>query len=177
MQFSTKTIVLGVAALLLLATAAITVVLRPKSEPLSINPQYFTGYYSGGFFFPKRYYKVVFDSGADYHWEVDLVRLNDYCPYRVWYRDGTLQEEGEMFVESSGPPSAAEPAPDDHNVRWCNCYRPDGSASSQVRDGTGVQTRWHANGALLWRLELRNYQRVRHELRKADGSLVSEQQY
>jgi hypothetical protein len=154
--------------------AAASIVFWPKTTPLSLNPNIFTGYYWGNDFLGRYFYRVVASEGPYGYWEVDA-KAPGYNSYRGYYADGKLREEGEIKVTYRGLPP--EPQPDNSDVKWANYYRPDGSLGGQVRDGTGEQILWYPDGKLRWKLVVKNFQRVSHEHWAPDGTLISRQSY
>ena len=152
----------------------------PKSQPLSINREFYTGYYRGlGLtddvgFFGKNYFRLVIDDGDSGYWEVDY-RRPGFNPYRGYYPNGMCREEGECFVEING--DVLDPDPDSNNVRSGKYYRPDGTLGSEVVDGTGIQTLWFPDGTKRWELVLRDYRRVRHSIWYENGQLRQTQSY
>ncbi len=162
--------------LLLLGGSSIAwAVFRPKQVPLSLNPAIYTGYYWGNDgFLGRHFYAVVADEGRNGYWEVE-VKGPGWNRYRGYYPDGTLREVGEIHVEYSNYPP--EPHPDEHNVKWGNYYRPDGTIGAQIRDGTGEQVLWYPDGKLRWKLVLRDYKRVMDELWAEDGTLIGRKHY
>jgi hypothetical protein len=150
--------------------------LRPH-VPLSLNPRIFTGYYyywgsdhRGG----RQFYEVVANEGICGHWTVDI-NGPGWSRYRGYYPDGTLREEGKIYVSYGDFPP--EPQPDQHNLRWGKYYRPDGTLGGEIRDGTGEQLLWYPDGKLRWKLVLKDYKRVMYELWLEDGTLLSSKGY
>lgn len=152
----------------------------PKSQPLSLNQSVYTGYYrglgrhDGAGFFGKNFYRLVAEDGPYGYWEVDYSRPG-YNPYRGYYPDGTLREEGECLVEING--GDGDPAPDNNDVRSGRYYRPDEALGSKVVDGTGTQTLWYPDGTLRWELVLEDCERVRHSMWHENGQLRQTQHY
>lgn len=170
-----KPLLLGLVSLLcIIAVVAAFEEVRPKTTGLSANPEYFTGYYWGGNIIGRHYYRVTADEGTYGRWEVAF-RGVGYNPYRGYYADGTLREEGEIRVSLFGLPP--EPVPNTSDVRWGNYYMPDGTLGAQVRDGTGEQKLWYPNGSLRWKLVLRGYRRVMNETWLESGELLSREWY
>ena len=146
-----------------------------KQVPLQMNPDMYTGYYWGDDgYLGRHFFAVRVNEGTYGHWEVDIERPG-WNRYRGFYPDGTLREEGEIDVTYGDAPP--EPQPDQLLVKWGRYYRPDGSLSGEIRDGTGEQVIWYPDGKLRWRLVLRDYKRVMHELWAPDGKLVSKKGY
>ncbi len=153
----------------------------PKSIPHQMSPSDMRLYYRGfGFndgtgIFGKRWYAVTFDPEDDgSHWQFEFIEPG-YNPFKAYYADGTLQQEGECLIEVMGFENG--PYPDWHNLRWAKCYRPDGSLGSEVIDGTGIQTQWMPGGTKTWELELLNYQRTAHTMWYPNGQLHAHQAY
>ncbi|MCA9187661.1 MAG: hypothetical protein KDA99_18660 [Planctomycetales bacterium] len=152
----------------------------PKSQPLSINEEFYTGHYrglgltNGTSFFGKRFFRLVVQDGKCGYWEVDYGEPG-YNAYRGFYPDGVCREEGECFVEING--GIEDPAPDSSNVRWGKYYKPDGTLDSEVVNGTGTQTFWYPNGTKRWELVLRDYARLRHSMWFDNGQLSQTQHY
>jgi hypothetical protein len=153
----------------------------PKSQPLSVNEQYYRGYYRGlGLsdqrgFLGKNFYRVVVQDIDEGYWEV-WFREAGYSPYRGYYPNGTMREEGECLVEFVGF-GGNEPVPDRHAVRWGKYYLPDGRLGSEVKNGSGIQTYWYSDGTECWELELRDFKRRRLMWRKPDGTLFTQEEY
>ncbi len=158
-----------------LSIIAVGVESWPKATPLSLNPNVFVGYYWGGGLLGKHFYRVVANEGLYGHWEVAFRGNPGYYAYRGYYPDGTIREEGEIYVGLSGLP--LEPIPNTSDVKWGNYYTPDGKLGSQVRDGTGEQKFWYPNGKLRWRLVLRDHRMVLDETWLDDGKLFSKERY
>lgn len=159
----------------LCASAVFSVLRKPQHVPLALNPNMYIGCYWGDdWLFGRHFYSVVANEGDYGYWEVQASQ-EGWSPYRGYYPNGVLREEGEIYVTYAGSP--AEPTPDQHNIRWGNYYRPDGMLGATVRDGSGKQMLWYPDGTLRWKLVLTNYNRVRHELWAEDGTLVSEKKY
>jgi antitoxin component YwqK of YwqJK toxin-antitoxin module len=114
----------------------------------------------------KRYYLVTF-SHKDINLEVKYERPGHNC-FKRFYPDGRLAEEGECLVELY---NAGEPIPDESDVLWSKSYKPDGTLGSEVKNGTGTQIYWNANGIKIWELELADFKRVRHSKWYANGQL------
>jgi hypothetical protein len=152
----------------------------PKSQPLSINRSFYTGYYRGlgirddASYLGKQFYRLVVKDGPYGFWEVDYARPG-YNPYRGYYPDGTCREVGECLVEWNG--GSGDPAPDNHDVRSGKYFRPDGTLASEVVNGTGTQTLWYPDGRKRWELVLEKYQRRRHSMWYEGGQLRQTQQY
>ncbi len=158
------------AVIVVLAVAVISAIpviwyLVPKSEPHPMNEEYFTAHYRGfgltndNSIFGKRWYAVTFilpDDGGRYRYEFNR---EGYNPFKGFYPDGTLREEGECYVEVMG--FHDQPFPAHENLKWTKCYRPDGSLGSRVEGGTGTQTIWTPDGTKTWELELKNFKRVK----------------
>ena len=101
-------------------------------------------------------------------WQFEF-RREGYSPFKGYYPDGTLREEGECLVELMG--AHHQPFPDPNDVKWSKCYRPDGSLGSEVVDGTGTQTLWMPDGVKIGELQLRDYQRVKMTTWYPNGEL------
>lgn len=135
-----------------------------------------------GFVFPdgtsifgKQWFAVIWDSKSDgSHWRFEYIK-EKYNPYKAYYSDGTLQQEGECLIEIMGFEDG--PYPDWHDLRWAKCYKPDGSLGSEVIDGTGTQMIWAQDGTKIWELELVNYQRASHTMYYPNGQLHVHQEY
>ncbi len=145
----------------------------PKSHTLSASPL-LVGHYTG-FGIPgmenrilgKRYYLVTFShKGNKLEVEYDGP---GYSRFRRFYPDGTLAEEGKCMVELYDFPP--QPVPDEHDVLWSKCYKPNGTLGSEVKNGTGTQICWNANAIKIWELELADFKRVRHSKWYANGQL------
>lgn len=176
-RFSLKT--------LLLVPAVVSIVLVglwwwPKSQPLSINEAFYTGYYRGfgltddGGVLGKQFFRLVIDDGNHGYWEVDYSQPG-FNPYRGFYPNGVCREEGECFVEING--GALDPAPDSNDVQSGKYYKPNGTLGSEVADGTGKQTLWYLDGTKRWELVLRDHERVRHSMWYQNGQLRQTQNY
>jgi hypothetical protein len=165
-----------IAGLVLILAIATFATFRPKSIPLQSSPNILTGYYRGGWPFPRQFYKVVMNEGPNGYCEFDVSDVG-YRDYRGYYPNGTLKEQGEVRVTISGAGDTAEPFPDRHDVRNGTYYRLDGSVDSTVQDGTGVQCLRNPNGLLTWRLTLQNYRRVHLQVWNDDGSLRLDKHY
>ena len=119
----------------------------------------------------KLYYKAQVSEGNYGFWIVSIrsVGKSSYCPYKGFYPNGQIKEEGQIFVEWG----SGKPFPDRHMVWNGKYYRPDGTLGSTVSQGTGTQTLWYPNGQLWWELELDNCERVRAQQFSVDGKLLS----
>ena len=145
----------------------------PKSHTLAASP-FLVGHYTG-FGIPgiqnrilgKRYYLVTF-SYEDIKLEVKYERPG-YNRFRRFYRDGRLAEEGECMVELY---NAGEPTPDESDVLWSKCYKPDGTLGSDVKNGTGTQIHWNTQCVKISELELADFKRIRHTMWYPDGQLM-----
>lgn len=170
---------------LLLVPAVVSIVLAglwwwPKSQPLSINEDVYTGYYrglglsDGTGFYGKQFFRLVVDDGTNGYWEVDYSQpgYNSYCGF---YPNGTCREVGECFVEING--GDLDPAPDSNDVKSGKYYKPDGTLGSEVADGTGTQTLWYLDGKKRWELVLHDYKRVQHSVWYENGQLRQTQHY
>lgn len=151
----------------------------PKSHTLSGSP-YHKGHYRGfgiqgleNPVFGKHYYRVTF-AYEDTYMQTEY-KGPGYNNFRRRYPDGTLAEEGQCMVELYGSP--LQPIPDEHNVLWSKCYKPDGTLCSEVENGTGTQVHWTPQGVRIWELELVNFQRVRHTMWHRNGQLSNTQTY
>ncbi len=154
--------------------AAAYIVFSPKKTPLSLNPDIFTGYYWGNDFLGRHYYRVVAADEPYGYWKVD-VHGPGYNSYQGYYGNGKLREEGAIKVTFRCLPP--EPQPDNGDVEWANYYRPDGTLGAQIRDGTGEQIFWYPDGTVRWKLVVKNFQPVSHEMWGPDGKLISRKDY
>ena len=80
---------------------------------------------------------------------------------------GALRDPRHVFAQRSKVQVTPEAA----------IFRPDGTLGSMVQNGSGVQTYWYPDGMIRWRLELKDYKRVRHQMWNLSGKLISEQTY
>jgi hypothetical protein len=130
----------------------------PKSCPLQMNVDYFTGCYRGfGMgdqpgFFGKNYFGIRFEGeGAivDSHFlSHDTARFVDR------FADGRVRSEGECRIEWINP---YEPDADFWNaVLNAKYYDPKGNLASEIVDGTGVQTYWTSDGVKVWEHTLKD---------------------
>ncbi|MDZ4782592.1 MAG: hypothetical protein SGJ19_20285 [Planctomycetia bacterium] len=125
----------------------------PKSCPLQMNVDYFTGYYRGfGLgdqpgFFGKNYFAVRFTDTKEIGGVVESRFLShDKARFVDRFVDGRLRAEGECRIEW-----LAEPDPDfSYGVLNAKYYDPQGKLASEIVDGTGVQTYWAINGVKVW---------------------------
>jgi hypothetical protein len=144
----------------------------PKKITMDVHPSY-TGYYRGfGLddsqgFFGKRFAKVLWQESDGYG--ICWTKKDGYNPYKRWYDNGSIRGEGECLVLISG---WKQPMVDWNDLKWANCYRPDGSVGSEVRDGTGIQTIWSEPGVKIWELELKDYKRVQLKQWYPSGALA-----
>lgn len=184
--------------LLLVALAACglaSFIAWPRSMPLSFNKDLYTGYYTGlgltddASPLGRRFYRVHIDDIGFIpcgYMEVDVRGAGQapfrgdyshgaYYPYRGYYPDGTPREVGECRVEFLGLPT--QPYPDHHDIRNGRFYKPDGSLGSVVSDGSGVQIYWYPDGQIRWRLELKDYKRVRCQMWDRNGKLRTDEIY
>ncbi len=153
----------------------------PKSLPHQMSPSDMRLYYRGfGFndgtgIFGRRWYAVTFDPEHDgSHWQFKFID-SGYNPYKAFYSDGSLQQEGKCRIEIMGLEYA--PYPNWSDLEWAKCYRPDGSLGSKIVDGTGTQTQWMQDGTKVWELELVDYERVAHTRWYPNGQLRTHQAY
>ncbi len=166
--------ILALLTFLVIVIVVATWIFWPRHAPLSGNSQH-TGYYWGNDgWLGRHYYRLHCDEGLGLEYEVDF---HDYgwnrC--RGWYPDGSTAFESEINVTKNGRKN--DPNPDLHHVRWGKYFRPDGTLSSEIVDGTGIQTLWHPNGEMRWRLKLQNFKRVTAEQWDASGKRLSDVQY
>ena len=174
---STRTLVILFPVVLVLGL--FTWWLWPKSHTLSCSPYHF-GHYRG-FGIPgaedpilgKRYYRITF-AYEDTYMETEYKGLG-YNNFRRFYPDGTLAEQGQCMVELYDSP--LQPVPDESDLLWSKCYRPDGTLCSEVKNGTGTQMYWTTEGVKIWELELANFKRVRHTMWYPNGQLLTTQPY
>ena len=152
----------------------------PKSHTLTIS-EYFVGHYRGfgipGFenpVFGRRYYLVTINFPGEGYFKVKY-RSPGYNDFKRFYSDGSLAEEGQCFVEHYGSPE--EPIPDQHNLLWSKCYKPDGTLCSEVKNGNGTQICWTPNGVKIWELELADFKRVRLSMWYPNGQLNTVENY
>jgi hypothetical protein len=151
----------------------------PKSHTLSCSP-YHTSHYRG-FGLPgaedpvlgKKYYRVTF-AYEDTRLEVEY-KGPRYNNFKRFYPDGTLAEEGKCMVELYDLP--LQPVPDESNLLWSKCYKPDGTLCSEVENGTGIQTYWTPQGVKIWELELVDFERARHSMWYPNGQIHETQAY
>ena len=160
--------------------------LSPKSEVSTVYSGMTLHYYGFEFsnsndIWGKKYYKAVCAEGDCGYYVTSLYSAgieNEngfYAPYKGFYANGQLKEEGEILVESFGLPG--KPFPDRHNVLNGKYYKPDGTLGSVVSQGTGTQTLWYPNGQMQWELELLDGQRVRCKQFSESGKLISKVEY
>jgi hypothetical protein len=150
----------------------------PKKHTLSVS-RYHVGHYTGfgiagaeSPVFGKRYYLVTVTYDG-FKLEVKYDRPG-YNPFKRSYPDGTLAEEGECMVECYDP---AEPVPDESDLLWSRCYKPDGTLGSEVKNGTGTQIYWSPEGVKIWELELVDFKKVRSSIWHPNGQLAVMQKY
>ena len=154
--------------------------LYPKSMPHPVNTEYATAYYRG-FGVPGapgllgRLWGRVEMSEIDGGTWVFEYEHEGYNNFRRYYANGDIREEGECWVEIMGFQS--QPFPDDTNLRSCKCYRPDGTLGSEVRNGTGTETGWTAEGVKIWEGVLKDYVRQKHSIWFPNGQLRQTQDY
>jgi len=153
--------------------------LYPKAMPHPMGGM-FTAYYKG-FGLPgasgllgKHWGRVemLVDDGTKF---VFQFKKEGYNPFKGYYPDGTISEEGECLVELMGFHN--QPYPDSSSVRTSKCYLPDGTLASKVENGTGIQTYWTPNGVQLWELVLK--ENVQEKLTRwyPNGQLIQTQEY
>ncbi|MBN2023060.1 MAG: hypothetical protein JW809_09730 [Pirellulales bacterium] len=166
--------------LIVIGAAIMGACLWPRSCPLSVCPECYTGYYrgldiGGPGLLGRSFYRLVLPPSdeADGWTEIDY-RGEGWNAFRGTYPDGTLREEGECRVGSNGPD---DPAPDIHDVKWGKYHDPKGVIVSEIVDGTGRQTYFAADGTKIWELDLKDGQRTRHAMWAPNGQITSEQRY
>lgn len=152
----------------------------PKSHTLTVS-EYFVGHYRGfgipGFenpVFGKRYYLVTITFPGEGYSKVGY-RRPGYNDFKRFYPNGTLAEEGQCLVELYDYPP--EPVPDQSDVLWTKCYKPDGTLCSEVKNGTGTQIYWNSDGVKTWELKLADFKRIRHSMWHPNGQLWGVQDY
>ncbi len=149
----------------------------PKKQTLSINPAY-TGYYrglglhDGEGLTGKNWYAIVVREDQDGFWRVEFDHFG-YNPYKGYYGDGALREEGTILVERNGGDVAAFR----HDVEHGKYYSPDGKLISQVIDGTGKQLLCCQNGQPFWELDLVDGKYAHVKMWTCAGQLIHEGAY
>lgn len=134
-------------------------VLYPKSSPHPMGDIY-TAYYRGvGLpgapgFLGRSWGRIEMLADDGGKWVFQYGK-EGYNPFKGFYPDGTIREEGMCLVELMGFPN--QPYPDPHNVRRSKCYLPDGTLGSEIVNGTGTQTYWAPSGIKIWELVLEEY--------------------
>ena len=146
----------------------------PKKQTLSFNPAY-TGYYrglgwhNGEGLTGKNWYAIVVREDQDGYWRVDFDHFG-YNPYKGYYGDGALREEGTILVKKNGVDVAAYR----HDVQNGKYYSPDGSLISAVKDGTGKQVLCCQQGQPFWELDLEEGEYAHVKRWTCAGQLVHE---
>jgi hypothetical protein len=146
----------------------------PKSIPLRYSPTIFTGHYRGNEIIGQKFFKVVCNEGNLGYWEVEINEPG-WNRYRGYYPNGILSQEGEINVPFGDNPP--EPQPDHSDVKWGKYYKPDGTLSSEIQNGTGEQILWFPNGNIRWKMVLKDYKRVKVEMWAEDGKLITQETY
>ena len=151
----------------------------PKEHTLDVSSCH-TGHYRGfGIpgaedpIFGKRYYRVTFEY-EDMRMETQF-KGPGYNNFKRFYPDGMLAEEGQCMVELYDLP--LQPVPDESNLLWSKCYKPDGTLCSEVKNGAGKQMYWTPQGVKIWELELVDFERARHTMWYPNGQLHQTQAY
>ena len=152
----------------------------PKKHTLTVS-EYVVGHYRGfgipGFENPvlgKKYYLVTINHPGEGYWNVKYKR-SGYNDFKRFYPNGTLAEEGQCLVKLYNYPP--EPVPNESDVLWSKCYKPDGSLCSEVKNGTGTQIYWSPDGVKTWELELADFKRVHLSMWHKNGQLWNSQNY
>ncbi|MFO0897073.1 MAG: hypothetical protein U0836_06530 [Pirellulales bacterium] len=140
----------------------------------------FVGYYRGmgmhaGLSWTgRRWFHVRVDEGAQGWWEVTFSGYG-YAPYRGYYANGKLKEEGVCLVEENG--TIGEPLPDRHRIVEGRYFDPTGRLASKVSRGTGRQILFYADGTKSWDLQLQDGHRVQMKMYWPTGKLASFERY
>lgn len=173
---------IGAAAVVVVVLGAFSLWAAPKSEPMTYTSH--TGYYIGFDFrgapaalrWLGPYWQSVTggEPGNSAYFRVELNGMG-FNPFKSYYPDGTLQQEGACYVSPNGPEK--EPFPNLHRLDWARCYKPDGTLASEVVDGTGTQTLWTPDGTKTWELKLEDGQRAELKMWYPSGQLGLEQPY
>ncbi len=119
------------------------------------------------------YYRITFPADPDDGRLVIDFEGQGYNTYTAYYPNGKVRERGECLVDTDF--QGLELYPDDHNVLWCKCYKPDGTVGSEVKDGTGVQTRWSTDGQKRLELCLKDCRWERYRVWYPNGQLLVDQ--
>jgi len=149
----------------------------PKSQKLSIHESYIgyyrgLGHHSGSGYFGKNWYLIVVDEGELGRWKVDVNGIG-YNNYQGYYSNGAMSEVGECMVFEN----ANDIAPDRHDILHGKYYSPEGELVSEIRNGTGKQMLFFADGNPHWELHLVNGQRARVKMWYPNGQLVVEEKF
>lgn len=144
----------------------------PKAQQFDFDSDMF-GYYRGlgiveedSLFFGKSYYLITWKDDGD--WNV-WYRRPGYNRFQSFYKNGNIRAQGECFVKLLG--AHYRPAPDIENVKSGRYFKPDGTLSSEVKNGTGLQTYWLNDGVKVWEVEVSDFKRVRHSRWYRNGQL------
>jgi hypothetical protein len=105
---------------------------------------------------------------GDGEWRIRIL-CQDCADFKRFYPDRELLAEGKCRMELIGSPLF--PCPRWDSVEWANCYKPDGTIGSQVRNGTGNMVSYALDGSKSEELELRDFQRVRFSSWYSNGQL------
>ncbi|MHC4621624.1 MAG: toxin-antitoxin system YwqK family antitoxin [Planctomycetota bacterium] len=145
-----------------------------------LNSPAFVSYYRGfGFtdgnslIWGKQYYliKTFWSDGFYCETRYEGPGYNDF---RRFYPNGGLAEQGRCFVDLL---FGIEPIPDEDNVEWSKCYKPDGSLGSEVLNGTGKITYWTPQGSRREQVELDHFRTVRRSYWYPNGQLSGTAEY
>lgn len=156
---------------LILVLGLFIAVMWPKSSILT-HDERIVGYYTGlgikgreDTIFGKKYYKVVIkNEHFDLRVKYDTMGYNDF---KRFYPDGSLAEQGQCMVTQY----SYEPIPDDSDLLWSKCYKPDGTLDSEVKNGTGIKIIRDANGVKKWELQLADFAPARRTAWHSNGQL------
>jgi hypothetical protein len=146
----------------------------PKSCPMPVNEEMFTGYYRGfGFgdqpgFFGKNFFGVTMDYQGE-HWEMRFAGKG-VAQFEGRDADGRLRAEGVCHVTFS---DGDFPDPVFDNVVNASYYDPQGKLAAQVIDGTGVQIYWARNGVKTWERIMKNGKTVDLKIWNSKGEARS----
>lgn len=172
-----KKITIGILLLIFTGLASWWIYPKPVPHPMG---EIFTAYYRG-FGLPgasgilgKQWGRVEMLADDGGKW-VFQFKKEGYNPFKGYYPDGTIREEGECLVEVMGFHN--QPYPDSSSVRSSKCYLPDGTLASKVENGTGIQTYWTPSGVKIWELVLK--ESVWQKLTRwyPNGQLIQTQEY